>query len=122
MLKLFAPESYWTSPNVEEVTGGCGPGWFGDWLVPDTIWFLNIRASCRIHDWMYYEAVCEADKVRADRVFLNNMLRQIEGGCSWKWLSFLRRIRANIYYKAVRDFGGPTFWNDKNNPVEFRAA
>ena len=119
-MKLFAPESYWNDPRVEEVVGGCGPGGFGDWLIPDTLWGLSVKESCRIHDWCYFIGKTEEDKREADGVFLNNMLRQIQACESPAWLKCLRRHRAKTYYCFVRDFGGPSFWDDKNTDLEFR--
>ena len=40
LVPLQAVESFWvaTKEEIDACTGGCGPGWFGDWLVPDTVW------------------------------------------------------------------------------------
>ena len=122
MTKLWAPESYYTDPRVEEVVGGCGPGGLGDWFVPDTIYGISIRESCRRHDWCYFVGRTQADKEQADRGFLNNMLRQIDDCDFLRCLNVLRRRRARLYYEAVRIFGGPAFWNEKNLESEFREA
>jgi hypothetical protein len=117
-VKLFAPSSYWeASPEVlKQVTNGCGTsGWKGA-LVPDTIYFLSIKAACNIHDWMYAIGKTLADKKEADRVFLNNMLRIIDHANSFAFLEGLRRARAYEYYEAVKVFGGPAFWDKKNLP------
>lgn len=121
--KLYAPESYWTaSPEVRnQVINGCGTaGWKG-WIVPDTIYFLNIVEACKIHDWMYTCGQTLADKQEADRVFLNNMLRIIEAKTRIKTLKKLRAIRAREYYEAVEHFGGPAFWAGKNPPQSMAA-
>ena len=121
-VKLFAPESYYRDPRVSEVVGGCGPGkGFGDWVVPDRIWGLPIVEACKIHDWMYFMGKTEKDREEADRAFLNNMLRIVEAHEGWsKFLNGFRRYRAVTYYNAVRDFGGPSFWNEKNKDSEFK--
>ena len=121
-VKLFAPESYYSDSRVNEVVGGCGPGkGFGDWCVPDRIWGVSIIDACKIHDWMYWIGRTKEDKEEADRVFLNNMLRIIEAYDGWsRFLNGFRRYRAVTYYNAVRDLGGPCFWNEKNNDSEFR--
>lgn len=115
---LYAPESYITaSPEVRAIAvNGCGPGGWKVDLVPDTIWFLDISAACNIHDWMYTTGDTLADKEEADRVFLNNMLRLIYGatGTSGRLLRNPRRIRAWEYYEFVQHFGGPAFWENKN--------
>lgn len=117
-IELYAPEGYWqTLPEVlKQITNGCGTsGWKGA-LVPDTIYLLDIKPACNIHDYMYAAGLTLAAKKEADRVFLNNMLRIIDaaGGCSL--LRMLRRRRAKIYYEAVHHFGGPAFWDGKNEP------
>jgi len=122
MTKLYAPDTYWneTPAVLAAVAGGCGPGGKGDWLVPDTIWFLSVREACRIHDYMYWRGKTLEDKKEADRVFLNNMLRIIDEKSSWWGIRKLRRHRAKLYYLAVKNFGGPSFWDGKNSNSEFR--
>lgn len=112
---LFAPESYvLSSPKVKEVINGCGPqGWKGC-LVPDTIWGLSISEACNIHDWMYHCGETIADKEEADRVFLNNCLRLIEARGGIWFIKRMRMNRAYAYYLAVKQFGGPFFWEEKN--------
>lgn len=121
-VKLYAPRSYWDASEdlLFAVTGGCGPGGVGDLLVPDTIWGLNIRRCCQIHDFMYWEGLCHADKEAADRVFLYNMLRVVQARTKNKWLRRLRVRRAKTYYEAVSTFGGPAFWDNKNDDSEMR--
>lgn len=120
---LYAPAFYGDQPCryhdasdelLLSVTGGCGPGGVGDFLVPDTIWGLNIKPSCSIHDFLYAFGVTQEDKDLADLVFLDNMIRQVEAG-AW-WLKVPRRHRAVMYYGKVKDFGGSAFWKDKVKP------
>ena len=112
--RLYAPESYWNATPAERsaVCNGCGAaGWKGK-LVPNTMWGLNIRKACDIHDWMYHYGTTEADRHDADKAFLNNLIRIINahGGV----LAGLRRYRATTYYNAVHRFGGAAFWDNKN--------
>lgn len=120
-VKLYAPASYWrcSSAELKAMTGGCGPGGKGDYLVPDTVYGLSVFRACQIHDYMYAVGKTAADKEEADRVFLNNMLRIIDAETKWRWLRFLRRRRAYTYYKAVDIFGGSSFWDGKNKPQTF---
>ena len=115
---LYAPPEYWAAsrPLIDDITGGCGPGGFGDMLVPDTAWLLSIRAACEIHDWMVHFGKTLADKEEADRVFRNNMVRIIKAKTKWKFLRKLRLRRAQTYYYFVDKFGGPAFWKGKNKP------
>ena len=119
-MKLFAPKTYGKQPVSyhradddlrDAVAGGCGPGGLGDYLVPDCIWGLCITPSCAIHDWMYHWGVTRTDKKEADDIFLDNMLVQIEDAGSWLRV---RRFLARRYYRAVAWFGGPSFWDGKD--------
>lgn len=115
--RLYAPESYWNATSIERssVCNGCGTaGWKGK-LVPNTMWGLDIRKACDIHDWMYHFGKTEEDRYEADKAFLSNLVRIINanGGI----LAGLRRYRAVTYYNAVHRFGGPAFWDNKN-PLE----
>ena len=125
--KLFAPKEYSDQPCSffeaseelrSDVAGGCGPGGPGDMLVPDTMYGLSVRPACRIHDWMYHFGRILPDKELSDRVFLNNMVRIIKARGSLGFLENLRLRRAKTYYVMVRDFGGPAFWNSKNDETE----
>jgi hypothetical protein len=111
--KLYAPDEFWNmSENaILEVTGGCGPGKAGGYIVPDRVWGLSIKRACRIHDFMYSD-LCDATKEEADRVFLDNMRRLIFDGIRWKWLIRLRLRRAKTYYLFVK-YGGGTSVADK---------
>lgn len=118
---LFAPAEYWRlSPAAKaEICNGCGAR--KGFKVPDTIWGLSIVEACNIHDYMYHVGRTEQDREEADRAFLNNLIRIIEAdSINFAPLKALRRYRAMSYYNAVRDFGGPAFWDDKNKPEEMR--
>lgn len=113
---LYAPVSFiQADPEMIRLeVNGCGTdGWKGQ-LVPETFYGLNISEACNIHDWMYLLGKTIADKEEADRVFLNNLLRLIDDRTRWCWLKWLRRRRALKYYQAVKHFGGPAFWAEKN--------
>jgi hypothetical protein len=113
---LFAPESYWNLDPVlkEAIESGCGPEGFFGWLIPETIYGLKITAACNIHDYMYAVGKTEEDRLEADSVFLNNMIRIIDTNTKWGWLKRLRYARAKTYYNAVSTFGGPFYWEGKN--------
>lgn len=116
-LKLYSPPSYkrLTSEERDEIVNGCGAAGAKFDFIPDNIYRLNISEACNIHDFMYHiaEATNEA-KIEADRIFLNNLLRIIEFNTKSPTLKKLRRSRAKKYYKAVKAYGGPAFWDDKN--------
>lgn len=115
MTSLWSPQTYKDASPKERsrVCNGCGPqSWKRD-IVPDTVWGLSIARACDIHDWQYEEGATLEDKDKADRVFLNNMLRIVESESRFRFLRLLRRRRCYKYYLAVSRFGGPAFWGDK---------
>ena len=109
---VHAPDAFWSTPNADR-SGGCGAGKFGDIFIPDTLWGLAVNGLCQIHDFQYGAGVSEDDRAAADRTLRNNLFRWIEYATSNRTLRWLRKRRAIKYYKAVRMFGGPAFWNDK---------
>jgi len=117
--ELFATEAYKELPIdvKEKFCNGCGTKGLGGWLVPDTLYGLNITECCNIHDFMYHVGTKHRDKEIADRTFLNNMIRVIDAE-SISILKPFRRLRAMNYYSAVRDFGGTAFWSGKNKPED----
>lgn len=123
---LFAPVSYWQALQSvrDQLTNGCGTGGWKSDLVPDSILGVDISEACNIHDWMYVMGSTIAAKDEADRTFLNNMLRLIneDAGALSGILRPLRRAIAWGYYEAVHKFGGPAFWNCKNEPGTLKGA
>ena len=98
-VELFAPAAFWRLPESERVKLRCGPGrGILERLVPETIYLLTITPACAIHDFMYKIGETDQDKVDADDVFLNNMIRIIEANTTNKQLMCLRLRRARIYY------------------------
>jgi hypothetical protein len=116
MVKLFADEDYWSVSEKIRANWGCGPGGIGDVLVPDTVWGLNIKPACQIHDWYYrhWPEDTEEARLRADRIFFNNMLRIVNAKTKNRLLLALRRLRCKTYYKMVRSFGATAYFMDRN--------
>lgn len=128
-VKLYAPKVYGYQPcsyfeasqqMIKDVAGGCGPGGVGDLLVPDKMYGLSVRPACSIHDWMYHYGIDFDDKKKADGVFLENMVRIIKKNTKWGWVKSLRLRRARIYFEAVSRYGGPAYWDEKNNEEELQ--
>lgn len=103
-IPLQAEDSFWnaTKKEIDAVTGGCGPGWLGDWLIPDTVWGLSIERACRIHD---YDYAIGTERAVADERFHVNMQRIVLFCTKWVWLKNLRLRRVKLYYLAVRHAG-----------------
>lgn len=110
--KTFAEFAEKAPHLIEEVVNGCGDGWRAK-IIPNTMYCLNIEPACIIHDWDYHHGLTNEDKEKADRRFLNNMLRIIEGHSANHMIRALRSRRALKYYEAVHMFGGPAFWQGK---------
>jgi len=102
-----------TKEEIDKKAQGCGPGRFGDYFVPDSVWGgLSIKRACRIHDWDYYIGT---DKKIADKRFLKNMERIILSNTNWYWLRELRLHQAQVYYTVVSYVGDHAYAADKNN-------
>jgi len=128
-MKLFAPPEYWQYDYEIRENWGCGPGGWGDLLVPDTILGLNIKPACQIHDYYYRHWPDPSEDARhmADRIFKFNMLRILANHYTnrklWPYLSalfFCRRKLIDHYYTTVHKYGGPAWHNDRNKEEEFR--
>ncbi len=115
--ELYAPESYWklSLKEKETICNGCGVGSAMFDFVPNGIYGLDISEACNIHDYMYHKGKTIEDKLEADRVFVDNLIRIINKNTSWKWLRNHRRRVAHLYYDAVSMWGGPAYWEGKNN-------
>jgi hypothetical protein len=105
---LLASTGYWnaTPEQIEEHTGGCGPGKLGDHFVPDTMWGESVFLACQIHDWMYWTGRTPQDKRTADLCFLVNMILLVDNG---HILDPLRLRRCMTYFQAVSLGGGEAF-------------
>lgn len=113
---LLVPQSYLdaTEEEIDEKTGGCGPGNIGDWFVPDTMYGEPVYLACRIHDWMYGEGESKEDKKASDRVFLWNMTVLIQEMPHTEMtedekLDLVRLRRVMTYFEAVYYGGGEAF-------------
>lgn len=119
-IELYCEYNYEATAEIlrKKEVNGCGPGGWKFDLVPDTIYGLSVTDACNIHDWMYHFGKTIEDKDRADRSFLNNMVRLVNGRSADNWfvrniLKPMRLRRVKIYYEAVSHFGGPVFWQGK---------
>jgi len=117
MTNLYTPISYSlaTQELKDSICNGCGAKGIGGWLIPNTLYGLSVTPACNRHDWMYNSGTTISHKDEADRTFLNNMLRTISASSSSiPGLNWLRKRRAYNYYLAVKHFGGPSYWANKN--------
>ena len=107
IVKLISSDTWKlaTKEDRDKYSGGCGPGKFGDWLVPDTMWGLCVSEACNIHDWMYAYGVTANDRKEADDILLRNLYILIDNDSPTWLFRKLRRVRARTYYFWVRSFG-----------------
>ncbi len=118
-VKLFAHATIWRFKEAfpdEFDSYGCGPGGLGDFFVPDTVYGLSIKPACQIHDTYYrhWPDASEEARQMIDRIFKNNMIRIVDHFTSPGLLRWLRRRRCLKYYLMVKRFGGPAFWEERN--------
>lgn len=95
-------------------------------LIPDTIWFLNIRAAANVHDVEYkfpetFQTMAEAIawKNAADHRFLCNMeiIVRMQGSC--KLVERARLHRAMVYFLLVQKYGMASFM-DKKTIIDYQ--
>lgn len=114
-MKLYAPIEYWNAAQKQraENCNGCGSELdLSGKLVPDTMYGLNIRQACCIHDWMYRFGKTYADKLFADAIFLLNLCLIIIAKSNWFTMG-LRLLRATKYFVAVVKAGEESFFYEK---------
>lgn len=106
---LLAPTSYWeaSSEVLARNTNGAGTsGWKG-FLVPDTVWGLNINAAANIHDFEYCIGETIEHKKSADFRFQQNMISLVRRAARRSWISWFLKIpreyRCFTYYLAVSE-------------------
>jgi len=104
-----APSMFFNASPAERelVCNGMGPKGYG-WLVPDTMYGLDMGAAGDVHDWMYAHPNGLTQK-HCDDLFYANMLSIIHQHGGWDWVQWLRRRRALKYYKAVQVGGSKHF-------------
>jgi hypothetical protein len=107
--KMLGPTSFFQATEEErkEHAGGCGPGGWGDLLVPDTVIGTDIQPACEIHDWMYYWGTTREDKNTSDLCLLWNGTSIIIEKHSI--LDLLRCRRMMTYFQAVSELGEKAF-------------
>ncbi len=88
----------------------------GATMSPDTIYLVSIANGdntypplpADLHDYRYWSGGTEADRLAADREFMEFMFDIIEER-HWRWMRPLARRRALTYYDAVRAIGDKFF-------------
>lgn len=112
-VELAAPSSFWRYlfADTSDVINGCGAGGVGDLFVPDTVYGLNIKPACMIHDWMFTIFNSEEAFKLSNQIFFDNMCRINSAKTKKGFLKWLRYRRILKYYQAVEIFGRPHFYD-----------
>jgi len=112
-LILYAPNSYHEATPKEraEVCNGCGAK--GGIKFPDSMWGLDVKEACNIHDWMTKYGLTLMDFLFAAGMFIVNLTIIIWFGSSNKLTLTLRLMRATKYFVAVVVVGLNHFFKDK---------
>lgn len=114
--ELIASTDNKAAPLMDYING-CGSSLHYIDFVPDTIFGVDVCASCGVHDFMYTIGKTEYYKTNADTTFRNNLIRQVAEGLHGKWYRnmvlkpALKRI--DTYHYMVSNYGGPSFWDNK---------
>lgn len=112
-LGLDAPAAFWATDEatLAMITGGCGPGKFGNFGWFDSVHGISLKPSCVIHDFEYCIGTTRQQKRDADNRMLSNFLKIINNSGKWILWRVLARYRATSYYNAVVEGGGSSFHN-----------
>ena len=122
-MKLFVPsecQKFILEHPEEFASYGCGPGGIGDYIVPNTVYGLDINPACQVHDWQYRHSNDASEEARKnhDRTLSYNSMRIVVYNTKNHILYILRRRRVKTYYQMVRAFGGRAYWDEGRNTVE----
>ena len=106
---LIVPDGFWEKwEENKKNCNGCGTGW-NKYLVPNTIYGLNIRIVCCIHDEEYEIGGTQEDKDRADDNIHDNIDIIIDLYDKWYYPTRPAKLRANTYRFAVQQAGDSSF-------------
>lgn len=112
-LTLLAPEGF--DHTKYKTCDGCGSGW-NKRIVPDSIFFVNIRIACCIHDYRYEQSGTIEDKRIADNEFYVNIIAILEPHFKkWYFPASRAKFRAKVYYEFVEKYGDHYFFSEHGN-------
>ena len=95
--RLIVPDGFWeTWEEKREGCNGCGTGW-NQYLVPNTVYGLNIRIVCCIHDFGYEVGGTEEDRKLRDDEIHDNIEIVIDAYDKWYYPTNLAKKRADTY-------------------------
>jgi hypothetical protein len=91
-----------------QLGGSCGSDGSLFDLVPDNFIGVDILLCCQVHDYRYFIGGNKRARYRADREFRTNLRKTVlkESNILFKHINL---HLADLYYKAVREFGESSF-------------
>ena len=105
--RLRAPEEF----DPSQIVGGCGPGKWGNRLIPNSILGVDISPACDIHDFCYLIGKTEEERDQSDIELFANSYRIIKQKSKNKLMSFLRAVILTWYFLAVA-YGGESVYEN----------
>ena len=106
---LIVHNDFWeTWEEKRKDCNGCGTGW-NKYLVPNTIYGLNIRIVCCIHDDDYERGGTEEDRHTADERIHDNIEIIIDLFDKWYYPTKAAKLRADTYRLFVQKLGAGSF-------------
>lgn len=106
---LLVSDGFWeTWEERRKDCNGCGTGW-NRYIVPDSVYGLNIRIVCCVHDFDYEIGGTEEDKKRFDENLHDNIEMIIDLYDRWYYPTRLANRRADTYRFAVNHAGNSSF-------------
>lgn len=107
--KLKVSDGFWdTWEEKRKDCNGCGTG-LNQYLVPDTVYGLNIRIVCCVHDNDYEKGGTEEDRKLFDENLHDNIEIIIDCYDKWYYPTKAAKLRADTFRLFVRKFGNSSF-------------
>jgi len=109
---LVAPDDIkFPTMYLEDFESYCGAGdGIGDWLIPETMFWLKVSASCWVHDKMWSTANGSWEDFHyANSVFIHNLISIISYQSKSTILKHARMYRAVTYFNAVDSIGASIY-------------
>jgi len=116
-LPLYLPTSFLRADEKEREKVCNGYGSKDGLKMPDTMWFLNIKFACQVHDWMFHKGTTMGDFYFSNVMFFWNLTAIIYNGSNF-FTVLPRMSRAMKYFMGVMsDCGRDAYWVDKPKNV-----
>ena len=107
--RLKVADDFWlTWGEKKGMCNGCGTG-ITAYIIPNTVYGLNIRIACCIHDYGYEVGGTEEDRQKLDDELHDNIEAIIDSFDTWYYPTRPAKLRADTYRFAVEKAGAGAF-------------